>query len=59
MAKVNKLALARLALRYCIKDLTRERFGMKGRQAQQILDSDGFPIRAVDVVVSYELRAFL
>lgn len=24
MAKVNKLALARLALRYCIKDLTRE-----------------------------------
>ncbi len=24
MAKVNKLALARLALRYCVKDLTRE-----------------------------------
>jgi hypothetical protein len=40
-------------------DFVVERFGTKGREARQILDSDGFPIRAADVSVSYDLRAFL
>jgi len=36
-----------------------DRFGMKGREAVQVLESDGFPIREADVIVSFDLRAFL
>lgn len=40
-------------------DVIVERFGVKGREAVRTLESDGFPIRAADVSVTYELRAFL
>ena len=36
-----------------------ERFGVKPHEAKLVLEKDGFPIRAEDVRVSYELRAFL
>jgi len=40
-------------------DFIVDRFGMKGREAVQVLESDGFPIREADVIVSFDLRAFL
>jgi hypothetical protein len=40
-------------------DFVVERFGVKGREAVRTLGSDGFPIRAADVTVCFDLRAFL
>ena len=40
-------------------DFICDRFGVKGREAVQGLESDGFPIRAADVSISYDVRAFL
>ena len=36
-----------------------DRFALKPHEAKRVLETDGFPIRAEDVVVSYDLRAFL
>jgi hypothetical protein len=40
-------------------DLMVDHFSLKPHEARRILETDGFPIRAADVLVSYELRAFL
>lgn len=42
-----------------LMDVMVDRFGLKPHQAKQVLESEGFPIRAVDVLVSYDVRAFL
>jgi len=36
-----------------------EHFGVSARTALQRLESDGFPIRACDVSVSYDVRLFI
>jgi hypothetical protein len=40
-------------------DVMVDMFGMKPHEANRVLLTDGFPIRAVDVLVSYYVRAFL
>ncbi len=59
--EVYSLDIGRLSRDQCARlvDFIVDRFAVKGREARQTLDSDGFPIRAEDVIVSYDLRAFL
>jgi hypothetical protein len=40
-------------------DVMVDHFGMKAHEAKRVLETDGFPIRSVDVLVSYDVRAFL
>jgi hypothetical protein len=42
-----------------LKQFVADRLGVRLREVDQLLDHDGFPIRAEDVLVSYQLRAFL
>ena len=42
-----------------LKQFVSEKFGIRLRDVEQVLEHDGFPIRAEDVIVSYDLRAFL
>jgi hypothetical protein len=42
-----------------LTDFVMQRFQQPLREVRGTLESEGFPIRACDVTVSYELRAFL
>jgi hypothetical protein len=61
LVEVYSLDVARLSFDQHARlvDFIVERFGVKGREVVRGLESDGFPIRAADVSVSYDLRAFL
>jgi hypothetical protein len=53
LARLDRMQVQRL-LAFIV-----DRFGTKPREAQRVLESDGFPVRAADVTVCFELRAFL
>jgi len=40
-------------------DVMVDLFGLRPNEAKRILETDGFPIRSADVLVSYDVRAFL